>query len=91
MIVYQHDYAGMYQGNTTADESPLEPEKYLMPARCVTVAPPAPEEVPEGKWPRWNGSSWDIVNAPVIASGPSAVEKLEAFLAANPDVAELIS
>ena len=89
MIVYQHDYSGLYQGQTTADESPLEQGKYLIPARCVPVAPPA--EIPDEKWPRWNGSNWDIVNKPAIASGPSAVEKLQAFLAENPDVAELIS
>jgi hypothetical protein len=92
MIVYQYDAAGLYQGEATADESPLEPGKYLIPARCVTVPPP---EIPEGKHPRWNGSRWDLVNAPRLSPDISLPEdpivKLQEFLAQNPDVAALIS
>ena len=64
--VYQHDVAGLYIGPTAADESPLEPGVYLIPARCTTAPPPA--ELPEGRWPRWNGSTWDLVTLPRPAS-----------------------
>ncbi|GAA4087356.1 hypothetical protein [Zhongshania borealis] len=89
MLVYQYDYAGLYLGETTADESPLEEGKYLMPARCTATPPPT--EIPEGKHPRWAGSAWDLVNAPVSAPPEDPIVKLQEFLAQNPDVAALIS
>jgi hypothetical protein len=90
---YQYDTAGMYAGETEADESPLEPGVYLLPARCTFVAPPA--DVPEGKWPRWVGSAWSLVNKPAPAAAANdntdPVAKLREFLNANPDVAALLS
>lgn len=84
---YQFDYSGHYSGATEADESPLEPGVFLLPGRC-TLTPP-PEEIPDDKWPRWNGTAWDLVNRPQpVAADPA--EKLREFLAANPDVAKLI-
>lgn len=86
-IVYQADHAGLYAGEVEADESPLEPGVYLIPAGCVDVAPPA--DFPPGKWPRWNGATWQLVNKPVpVAVDP--VAKLQAFLNSNPDVAALL-
>lgn len=90
--VYQYDVAGIYIGPTTADESPREPGVFLVPARCTTAVPPA--EFPEGRWPRWNGSTWDLVTRPRPASPEPAadpVAKLRAFLEQNPDVAALVS
>ncbi len=57
-IVYQYDIAGMYLGETEADESPLEPGVFLIPARCVTVKPP---QYAGDKWPRWNGAEWQLI------------------------------
>lgn len=87
---YQYDYAGLYAGETAADESPLEPGVYLLPARCTLTPPPA--DVPAEKWPRWNGSAWVLVNrpAPVEAPASDPVAKLRDFLNANPDVAALL-
>lgn len=87
MIVYHYNAAGLYQGETEADESPLEPGVYLMPARCTQTPPPA--DIPEGRWPRWNGVAWDLANKPRPAV-VDPVAKLQAFLAENPDVAALI-
>lgn len=87
MIAYQFNTAGFYEGPTEADESPLEPGVFLMPARTTLAAPPA--EVPDGQWPRWNGSTWALVNKPQpLRVDP--VAKLQAFLVANPDVASLL-
>ncbi|ANN86125.1 tail fiber protein [Enterobacter phage Arya] len=87
--VYQYDLAGMYTGQTDADESPLEPGVFLIPARCVEVAPP---EFTGGQWPRWNGAKWELITvAPANDNQPeSPVDKLREFLNANPDVAALI-
>lgn len=88
MIAYQTNSAGLLAGTTEADESPLEPGVYLVPRGCVTTPPP--ETWPDDKWPRWNGSAWGLVNKPAVQAEPSPVEKLAAFLEANPDVAALV-
>lgn len=89
---YQYDHAGLYAGITEADESPLEPGVYLLPARCTLTPPPA--DVPADKWPRWNGHAWELVNRPAPAPAPAndndPVAKLRDFLAANPDVAAIL-
>lgn len=87
-IVYQHDSAGYFVSQALADESPLEPGKYLLPSNSVEDAPPANWD--EGQWPRWDGAAWRIVNKPqALTEDP--VQKLRTFLAANPDVASLIA
>ena len=87
---YQTDRAGHFICITVADESPMEPGVFYLPAGAVTVAPP--DEWPSDKWPRWNGSSWDLVTRPrpPAANDNDPVAKLQAFLAANPDVAALL-
>lgn len=89
MIVYQYDHAGIYQGPTQADESPLEPGVYLVPARCTETPPP--EEVPENKRPRFNGIAWELVNRSQAEETVDPAEKLKQFLDANPDVANLVN
>lgn len=88
-IVYQYDISGMFTGETEADESPLEPGVFLIPARCVEVAPPA---YSGDQWPRWNGANWELITVSQANDNQPAspVDKLRDFLMANPDVAELI-
>lgn len=87
--VYQYDLSGLFVGQTDADESPLEPGVFLIPARCVEVSPPEPVG---DQWPRWNGANWELITvSPANDNQPtSPVDKLRDFLMANPDVAELI-
>ena len=86
-IAYQLDAAGNLIGDTLADESPLEAGVYLVPAGCTLIAPPS--TIPDGKWPRFNGTTWDMVaKPPHPAEDP--VAKLQAFLEQNKDVAELL-
>lgn len=93
MQAYQFDPAGLYAGTTEADESPLEPGVYLLPALCTLTPPPA--EVPPGQWPRWNGNAWALATrrepAAQTAMAEDPVAKLQAFLADNPDVAALLA
>jgi hypothetical protein len=88
--VYQYDLTGRYLGATTADESPREPGIWLLPARTTEQAPP--EQWPEEKWPRWNGSAWELTGAARAnnTAPDDPVAKLQGFLQANPDVAELL-
>lgn len=91
MNAYQFDRAGLLQGIAVADESPLEPGVYLLPARCTLTPPPA--DVPDDKWPRWNGSAWSLMTRPqpgAPAGDNDPVAKLRDFLAANPDVAAIL-
>ena len=88
MIVYQYNTAGLYQGETDADESPLEPGVLLMPAR--TTRTPPPTDIPAGRWPRWDGVAWELATKPHAPAAPDPVAKLQAFLNENPDVAALI-
>lgn len=86
---FQYDASGLLLGETIADESPLEPGVYLVPAGCTLTAPPS--DVPDGKWPRWNGTGWELVTKPTPANDNDPVAKLQAFLAANPDVAAILN
>lgn len=85
---YQYDYVGLYSGTTDADESPLEPGVFLLPAKCTFTQPSA--EIPDGQWPRWNGFQWELINKPAVEE-ISAADKLKVFLEQNPDVAALIN
>lgn len=87
---YQYNHAGLFAGTTEADESPLEPGVFLLPARCTFTPPPA--DVPDDKWPRWNAHAWELVNRPAPAANDNdPVAKMMAFLEANPDVAAYLA
>lgn len=62
MIVYQTDNDGVLVGQTVADESPLEPGVYLIPAGCVLRVPPP---CPSGMRVRWTGDDWTVEAIPV--------------------------
>jgi hypothetical protein len=58
--VYQTSALGVYIGASVADESPLEPGVFMVPAGCVEVPPP--EDIPEHKAAYWNGKAWQLVD-----------------------------
>ena len=59
--VVQLDFDGYFIGTTIADESPLEPGVFLLPAGTVDTPPPI---VPEGKRAKWIGE-WLIEDIPL--------------------------
>lgn len=85
---FQTDRTGLLTGETVADESPLEPGVFLVPSGAVLISPPS--DWPNDKWPRWNGANWELVHKTAPANDNDPVEKLRAFLAANPDVAAVL-
>lgn len=62
MNVYQTDTQGYFVGVTTADQDPMNPTEWLIPAGCVTVAP---TDAPEGSRVKWTGSAWAMEVIPV--------------------------
>lgn len=61
--VIQLDENSYFIGVTVADESPLEPGVFLMPAMTVEASVPV---VPEGHRAKWNGSgfSFEVISQP---------------------------
>jgi hypothetical protein len=56
-IVYQTTHDGLFVSEVVADESPLEPGVYLIPAGCVETAPPV---APDGFFVRWVDDKWVV-------------------------------
>jgi len=67
MIVYQTDKDGILVDQMEADESPLEPGVYLIPAGCVLRVPPP---CPSGMRVRWTGDDWTVEAIPMPAPAP---------------------
>lgn len=62
MIIYHyHPDTGALLGSREADESPLEPGVFLMPAFSTDVTPPAPVD---GKYRIFSGESWSYADIP---------------------------
>jgi hypothetical protein len=55
MRIFNYDSAGFYIGESVADESPLEPGVFLVPANATTLVPPT---VNEGFRPCFYDGGW---------------------------------
>ena len=55
MNVYQTNDSGYFVGVTSADQDPLNPNNWLIPAGCVEIEPPAHKE---GFLLFWSGGEW---------------------------------
>ncbi|NJB67207.1 hypothetical protein GGQ74_000847 [Desulfobaculum xiamenense] len=58
IIHHYHPVSGVYLGQGEADESPLEPGVYLIPAHATEAAPPV---CAEDEIARWSGEAWTVV------------------------------
>lgn len=65
--VYQVGQDGLYLGPTLADESPLEPGVFLIPAGCVEVEPPG---TGYNEIQRWTGKEWVVETIPPEVEEP---------------------
>lgn len=71
MLAYSYnEITKEYTGSEEADESPLEPGEFLLPAYSVSIAPP--NEV-EGYRRVWSGTEWEQVLIPPPVAVPSSV------------------
>jgi hypothetical protein len=61
---------GYFVDTTVADQDPLDPENYLIPANCVDAPPPVMQE---GYRYKWNGAGWDEEVAPPAPIPPEPV------------------
>jgi hypothetical protein len=66
MIIFHYDpTSGICLGQGEADESPLEPGVWLIPAYATEVAPPA---IGAGERAVWKGAAWEVETIPVVPS-----------------------
>ncbi len=70
MQVYQTDYNGFYVGSTVADADPLDEGNWLIPAGCVTEAPPT---LNEGQCAQFANGVWVVIDP---EPAPEPVEPL---------------
>lgn len=59
-IVYQTDAEGFLVSEVIADESPLEPGVFLIPAGCVEAKPP---HTANGQRAQWIGDGWHLMDS----------------------------
>lgn len=69
--VYQTDQSGIFVGVVAADESPLEPGVFLIPAGCVETPPP---QIPADMAARWVNGKWVLETIPVAPASPPEPE-----------------
>jgi len=75
--VSQLDASGHFVGLTSADESPLEPGVWLLPAGTIEFIPPA---IPPDSVARWDGSRFVIeavereADLPVVPPSPAELQ-----------------
>ena len=65
--VIQLDASGYIIGTSVADESPLEPGVFLIPARCVDATMPS---IPAGQRAKWSGAQFVLEPVPVDTPAP---------------------
>ena len=70
MEVYQTDHNGFYVGPVVADADPLDEGNWLIPAGCVTEAPPA---LSENQRAQFSNGAWVVVD-PEPEPTPEPVE-----------------
>ncbi len=68
-IYHYHPNTGSYLGNSLADESPLDPGVYLVPAHSTSVKPPISRD---GKQSVWKNNKWEMLDIPKLNSEPEA-------------------
>jgi len=72
-VVYQTDQDGFFVAVAEADESPIEPGVFLIPAGCVEMPPPEPYA---GMAARWVDGQWVLETILVAPTAPPEPESV---------------
>lgn len=72
MLIYNYNEDGFFTTRDTADESPLEPGTFLVPAMSTTLAPP---KLLANQWAMFNGEEWLVVELTADTSAGDAYEE----------------
>lgn len=78
-IYHYHSDTGVFLGEGNADESPLEPGVWLVPAYATPIEPP---HVESGYYCVYNGHGWELELIP--APEPEPVPDIEPNLTPDP-------
>ena len=73
-IYHYNPDTGIYVGEGVADESPLEPGVWMIPANSVTTAPPS---VGENQFVVFNNGAWEVNTVPEPEPEPEPVPEPE--------------
>ena len=94
-IYHYHIETGAFLGEGVADQSPLEPGVWLIPAQATIQRPP---DIEEGEHAIWTGERWEVQPIPEPASEPSLKpgpmtpeQKLEAVGLSVADLRQLLA
>ncbi|MGA8787261.1 MAG: hypothetical protein WB542_18195 [Polaromonas sp.] len=60
-IYHYNEFSGALMADGVADESPLEPGVFLIPAHATAEQPPTPGP---GQFAAWNGAAWGLKDEP---------------------------
>jgi len=77
-----HPETGTFIGIDFAQESPLEPGVFLLPAGATFVEPP---QVAEGKQATWDGKAWAVTDIPVPEPAPEPAKPIIPAPEATPE------
>jgi hypothetical protein len=72
-IFHYHPDTGIYLGQGKADESPLEPGVWLIPAHATEQGPP---QLGEGEQAVWTGDGWDVQPIPEPEPEPQLIPEM---------------
>lgn len=71
MKIYNYDHAGVFTGESEADESPLEPGVFMIPAQATEIEPPT---IPSGSRAVFDGSQWKVEALPEPEPDPEPTD-----------------
>lgn len=80
-IYHYHPSTGDFMGRGVADESPLEPGAYLIPAHATTTVPPAFNPVTQSC--RFSNGVWVVASLPIEDPEPIPTPTLSDVVAAR--------
>lgn len=69
-IYHYHPVTGQFLSQGQADESPLEPGQYLIPANATEITPPT---LNSGEYTVWSNGAWEVLPVPTPEQEPEPI------------------